>query len=1072
MESTNASAATASLVALLRDSVNPSDSVARSTALKNLEVAATSLPSFASLLLRLSLNAEAELTLRFLAASYFKRVVTRRWGFDPSTLESDSDDDEDDEDEAKKGLYSYSTDQFIPEEEKGHVREQLLQVVAEGNDKIALQLALALAHIADLDFPTHWPDLFPKLLGLIQSQSSNEPDLCQRNRHSPLQRALLVLHLVVKRMAARLKPHKRHLSPTHQTRFLRIHNIALELLPFLSNICFASASALFSSLMQQLSGVASSSKVAAANAVFQDQHGGTAEMIKLTLNMLHVLVVRAGLLELCCDSSSSSSSSSSLSSSPSSSSSLSTSLPTGNEEKCREMLSSVLTKVLQFWGELVKMRLTLVNNNDERGTTEEDEAPSSITLRYLDKYYHRIGKLIVEAQDDVSDGFSPFVAPYLSTCVYNVTQLSGLPDDYLIPCLIFIRYVLQANSERTFTNVRSFWTTEARTALLSAILTRFFVASQEELVQWEEEGEALVNEEIHGEWTQRLKNCAELVFFAVVSAFESTVCPILMSHLQEVMETEQKLDTFSLEERNRFYLKKDAIYLALATGSDRLIDGGYLRTSDLFHNIILNDLNNMKARGEFSLDDASSPSLSKLVRRRLAHFIESFGRYLSKEKELMPDVFRVVIMLMRDPCIVVRLYAAIAWKNLIDDTHFDAKLFQPFLEDSVASICGIVADISDGDTNLQVMDIISILIQNMGIKIRPYTERVLDCLSVLWERSKNNNIQRSAIVRTLCTLTKCLNAQGTDFYRFLLPVLHHSCASSSSQQEENSADSAELHFLEDGLSLWLTILRYVPTDDNILQEMKLPRVFVIAERSLSEEETSVTGLCLKIMECYLILSSSSSSSSPTSFLSQYFTSIVRLLKAVLQIHLEYVQRKNEQLQQQSQQPLIMMNEKKKKQMEENVMVAVRVVELLMLLHPERMPQLLHDHQIFELVLGLIVRFFPPCPFLCSLCLPFSSVVPLLSLSLSLSLLSLSPLFSRFSLLASLFSHKTKTKSYKRQSANKKAKQERATTSTPISSSSSALCLLSSFSATPVSFIASLPKWNNNLPLPLPLHLLL
>lgn len=80
----------------------------------------------------------------------------------------------------------------ISNEEKGILRQKLLESFSEHVNQIAVQFAVIIAKVARYDCPKEWPDLFPTLLNLVQASD----DLNQ-------QRALLTMHHVIKTLATK-----------------------------------------------------------------------------------------------------------------------------------------------------------------------------------------------------------------------------------------------------------------------------------------------------------------------------------------------------------------------------------------------------------------------------------------------------------------------------------------------------------------------------------------------------------------------------------------------------------------------------------------------------------------------------------------------------------------------------------------------------------------------------------------------------------------------------------------------------------------------------------------------------
>jgi Exportin 1-like protein len=80
----------------------------------------------------------------------------------------------------------------LSEEERAHLRAKLLEVLAQEDSKIAVQLALVFAKVARQDYPAAWPSLFPDLLARLAAGDT-----------LVVRRVYLVLHHVLKELSSK-----------------------------------------------------------------------------------------------------------------------------------------------------------------------------------------------------------------------------------------------------------------------------------------------------------------------------------------------------------------------------------------------------------------------------------------------------------------------------------------------------------------------------------------------------------------------------------------------------------------------------------------------------------------------------------------------------------------------------------------------------------------------------------------------------------------------------------------------------------------------------------------------------
>ncbi len=74
---------------------------------------------------------------------------------------------------------------------------------------------------------------------------------------------------------------------------------------------------------------------------------------------------------------------------------------------------------------------------------------------------------------------------------------------------------------------------------------------------------------------------------------------------------------------------------------------------------------------------------------------------------------------------------------------------------------------------MQVLNVLSLLMERMGPAIQPHVATLLQALPPLWEESGDHNasILRSIIVSTLTNICKGLGSESVGLHDFILPVI-------------------------------------------------------------------------------------------------------------------------------------------------------------------------------------------------------------------------------------------------------------------------------------------------------------
>ncbi|KAJ8414029.1 hypothetical protein AAFF_G00066270 [Aldrovandia affinis] len=189
----------------------------------------------------------------------------------------------------------------------------------------------------------------------------------------------------------------------------------------------------------------------------------------------------------------------------------------------------------------------------------------------------------------------------------------------------------------------------------------------------------------------------------------------------------------------------------------------------------------------------------------------------------------------------------------VDDFEFRTEQFLPYLESIFSLLFQLLQQVTECDTKMQVLHVVSCVIERVSVQIRPYVGCLVQYLPLLWKQSEEHNMLRCAILTTLVHLVQGLGAESKNLYPFLLPVI---------QLSTDVSQPPHVYLLEDGLELWLVTLENSPA---ITPE--LLRIFqnMSALLELSSENLRT---CFQIINAYTYLSAAQ-------FLQNYAESLCR-----------------------------------------------------------------------------------------------------------------------------------------------------------------------------------------------------
>ncbi|KAF3695674.1 Importin-11 [Channa argus] len=416
-------------------------------------------------------------------------------------------------------------------------------------------------------------------------------------------------------------------------------------------------------------------------------------------------------------------------------------------------------------------------------------------------------------------------------------------ERFIVQCMNLIKMIVKNDAYKPAKNVddskpesleahkikTEFFTHPTLTEIGRRLVSHYFLLTEEELAMWEEDPESFAVEETGGDsWKYSLRPCTEVLFLDIFHNYSQTLTPVLLDMVQNLQGPTSVEDPVQL-------LMKDAVYNAVG-----------LAAYELFDNVDFDQWFKNQLLGELQV----SHHRYKLIRRRVIWLI---GQWISVKfkSDLRPLLYEVILNLMQDPDLVWQQVGAKGGK--VDFVEFRTEQFLPYLESIFGLLFQLLQQVTECDTKMQVLHVISCVIERVNIQIRPYVGCLVQYLPLLWKQSEEHNMLRCAILTTLIHLVQGLGAESKNLYPFLLPVI---------QLSTDVSQPPHVYLLEDGLELWLVTLENSPA-----VTPELLRIFqnMSALLELSSENLRT---CFQIVNAYIYLSA-------TEFLQNYAESLCR-----------------------------------------------------------------------------------------------------------------------------------------------------------------------------------------------------
>ncbi|KAK3096574.1 hypothetical protein FSP39_001428 [Pinctada imbricata] len=352
-----------------------------------------------------------------------------------------------------------------------------------------------------------------------------------------------------------------------------------------------------------------------------------------------------------------------------------------------------------------------------------------------------------------------------------------------------------------------FFTYATLTEICRRLVSQYFLLSTEDLLTWETDPEEFCQEEVGDNYKYSLRPCTEVLFLSLFKEFRTSLTPVLLEMVHSVQSPCDPDDFTAV-------LRKDGVYNAVG-----------LSSYDLFDDVNFDEWFTTHLLRELEIKHQNY----RIIRRRV---IWLCGQWVGVKfsSSLRPTLYQAMLpLLQKSEDLVVRLETAATLK---------ANILYRFLSPSFSLLFDLLKEVKECDTKMQVLHVISFVIERVGAQIRPYTSSLIHYLPSLWQESEEHNMLRCAILTTLTHLVQGFGTTSIHMYDFLLPVIQ---ASTDVTQDQH------VYLMEDGLELWLTMLENCSAANNQILSLynNMPALLELGTENLR--------ICLKVIERYLLL---------------------------------------------------------------------------------------------------------------------------------------------------------------------------------------------------------------------------
>jgi hypothetical protein len=240
------------------------------------------------------------------------------------------------------------------------------------------------------------------------------------------------------------------------------------------------------------------------------------------------------------------------------------------------------------------------------------------------------------------------------------------------------------------------------------------------------------------------------------------------------------------------------------------------------------------------------PSGQQLLRHRLLWLLRCW--FYQFDPSCHSDLFGLAVSVL-DPAnasdLVVCMEACLFVETALDADVLTPDLIAPMLVRLVENFVSLVNRLDDSEPQSTIIGVTGKLIQSAGLLIKPAVSLLMAQFTTLWRNSESPSPLQNAILEAFAILVNCGREAADGLVEVLSPLVSFTCS--------GAGDAS--HLLQDGVSLWLALMRnlssaaYTPTLD-ILFRSCFGGLFTADITDLSAE--ALHNLML-IIEAYAII---------------------------------------------------------------------------------------------------------------------------------------------------------------------------------------------------------------------------
>jgi len=358
-----------------------------------------------------------------------------------------------------------------------------------------------------------------------------------------------------------------------------------------------------------------------------------------------------------------------------------------------------------------------------------------------------------------------------------------------------LKQQLERMADEVRITLKQFWADgEKDTALLTLIVQQYFPLTVDELALWDADGEAFHQETEHAAEEETVRGCAELLYKALLASNRESLAPVVVNMMHQCAGSTDLAEP-------RAGLDPSAVMHAVSLGAYDLYD--HVDFSEVLRGLIApvlcqvphSETENGIQRGVHRGSPANLRQLRREALRLVAYWVP---KVKPADK---PTLYAMLLSILPEQDSAMFLMACSALRAVMEDWDFDVEQFRPLATDAVRLLINNMARCSDYESQLEVFLVLNLVIDHLQERAKECAPMILQMLPQLWCDSEGQGLLRIQILLALQRLVHVLGSDSPITYPVVLPIL---------QVVINPDSPDAINTLEDGVCLWIVVLRHAP----------------------------------------------------------------------------------------------------------------------------------------------------------------------------------------------------------------------------------------------------------------------